>query len=644
MRSRRHSYTLFATWLLLFAGLAGASVRVEQQRQDYLAALDALKAGRIENYRARLDKLDGYPLRGYAEYEFLKDRTATTPAAELRRFIADNKDAPIGEALRRRWLHRLADSGDWAAFVREYEDAEDDHELRCFRLARSWHEAPTAPAVHAQLQQLWLTGNKLPAVCEELFTPWRQAGQLSRDLVWARIKLSMEKRNLSFSEHLARHLPEDERVWVRRWISMHKDPVRELEGIKYPVDSELARTVVRYGLMRLAYNDAEIAMQRWQQLKAKHPFTEADNYYVVRTVGIIGAQAHLPVAAEWLAGIMPEEQDETLRQWRVRAAIRAGQWALANSFLRTLNEKEQREAQWRYWQARVWDTLGFKTKAREVFAPLARERGYYGFLAADRLAQPYSMQHVGVEVSPKEVSAMLARPGIQMAQELFGLGDVVAARRQWAHTTRRMSNRELEVAAVIAAQWGWHDRAILTMSRTENLDDLELRFPLMYRPIVEASAKANAIDAGWVYGVMRQESAFMSDARSSAGALGLMQLMPATGRLVGRALKPPVKTDEAILKIENNLQLGARYLRTVLNRYGGHQVLATAAYNAGPNRARDWLPAHTMEADVWVDTIPYTETRNYVKNVMAFTTVYDYRLGQPARRLQLRMPAVEPRG
>lgn len=630
--------------LLLFCATAGASVRFEQQRQDYLAALEALKAGEVGRYRARLAKLDGYPLRGYAEYAFLKDRIATTPAAELRAFIVANKDAPIGEALRRRWLRRLADNGDWAAFVREYEDAEDDHELRCFRLARRWEEAPTAPAVHAQLQQLWLNGNKLPAACEELFGPWRKAGRLSRELVWARIKLAMEKRNLSFSEHLARYLPEDERVWVRRWVSMHKDPVRELQRIDYPVESELARTVVRYGLMRLAYNDAEIAMQRWLQLKAKYPFTDADNYYVVRTVGIAGAQAHLPIAAEWLAGIVPEEQDELLRQWRVRAAIRAEQWALANSFLRTLTESEQREAQWRYWQARAWEMLGFKTKARELFAPLARERGYYGFLAADRLQQPYTMQHVGTAVAPAEVEAMLARPGVQMAQELFGLGDMVAARRQWAHTTRRMSDRELKVAAAIAAQWGWHDRAILTMSRTENLDDLDLRFPLLYRPIVEASAKANAIDAGWVYGVMRQESAFTSDARSPTGALGLMQIMPATGRLAGRALKLPIKSNDAILKIENNLQLGARYLRTVLDQYGGHQVLATAAYNAGPNRAREWLPADAMEADVWIDTIPYTETRNYVKNVMAFTTVYDYRLGEPTRRLQSRMPAVAPRG
>lgn len=640
----RPPHLILCVVLALLSGATSASIRFEQQRQDYLAALQALKSGQISAYQARLTKLGDYPLRGYAEYEFIKDRIGATPVAQLQRFLDDNKDAPIGDALRRKWLQQLAERGDWAAFVREYEDAEDDYELRCYRLARSWVDAPTAAAVQTQLQQLWLTGNKLPAVCEELFTPWRKAGHLTRDLVWARIKLAMERRNLSLSEHLARYLPEKERVWVSRWIAIHKDPARELQRVNYPVDSEIARTVVRYGVVRLAYNDAEVAMREWQRLKTKYPFTEADNYYVVRTVGILGAQAHLPIAAEWLAGIVPEEHDETLRHWRVRAAIRAEQWALANSFLRNLSEKEQRDGQWRYWQARAWDTLGFDTKASEMFNALARERSYYGFLAADRAQQAYTMQHVGTAVTPEEVSAMLARPGIQMAQELFGLGDVVTARRQWAFTTRRMNNRELEVAAAIAAQWGWHDRAILTMSKTDALDDLELRFPLLYRPMVEASAQANGIDPGWVYGVMRQESAFVSDARSPAGALGLMQLMPATGRLAGRALKLPIKNNDAILNIENNLRLGARYLKTVLDQYDGHQVLATAAYNAGPNRARVWLPPTGMDADIWVDTIPFTETRNYVKNVMAFTTVYDYRLGQPTRRLRVRMPTIEPRG
>jgi len=288
---------------------------------------------------------------------------------------------------------------------------------------------------------------------------------------------------------------------------------------------------------------------------------------------------------------------------------------------------------------------GEEKQANTLYRVLAKERSYYGFMAADRIGQPYAMQHVSIQASPEEVSATLAHPGIQMAKELFTLGDTIAARRQWAWITRRMNNRDLAVAAVLARHWGWHDRAILTVSKSEHLDDLELRFPVLYRDMVEANATRNNIDPDWVYGVMRQESAFVSDARSEAGALGLMQLMPRTGQMTGRRINLRLPNNTAILNVENNLKLGTSYLRTVLDVNNGHQVLATASYNAGPNRVREWLPNEkALDADAWVDTVPYNETRNYVKNVMAFTAVYAYRLETTLRRLQERMPSVLPGG
>jgi soluble lytic murein transglycosylase len=291
------------------------------------------------------------------------------------------------------------------------------------------------------------------------------------------------------------------------------------------------------------------------------------------------------------------------------------------------------------------ERTGEEGRARVLYRVLSKERSYYGFMAADRIGELYAMQHVGVDASPEEVSAMLERPGIQMAKELFTLGDILAARRQWNWATRHLNNRDLAVAAVLARQWGWHDRAILTVNKSEHLDDLELRFPVLYRDIVEANAQRNNIEPDWVYGVLRQESAFVADARSHAGALGLMQLMPRTGRMTGRRINLRVPNNTAILNVENNLKLGASYLRTVLDVNHGHQVLATASYNAGPNRVREWLPeSKPLDADVWVDTVPFNETRNYVKNVMAFTTVYAYRLETALRTLKERMPSVFPEG
>jgi len=327
----------------------------------------------------------------------------------------------------------------------------------------------------------------------------------------------------------------------------------------------------------------------------------------------------------------------------VRAAIRSGEWQTGLRFLAMLPETEQQENEWRYWKARMLERTGSTWKAHALYRDLAAERSYYGFLASDRIDRPYSMQHVSLKASDTELALLLNRPGIGMARELFLLGDTPAARRQWAWVTRRLDQRELAVAALLAREWGWHDRAILTVSKSDHLDDIEMRFPVLYRDLVESNAELNRIDPDWVYGVLRQESAFVTDARSPAGALGLMQLMPRTGRLTGRRINLRVPDNNAILKPENNVRLGTSYLRTVLDVNHGHQVLATASYNAGPNRVREWLPEEVpLDADVWVDSVPYNETRNYVKNVMAFTAVYSYRLEKTLRRLSERMPRVFP--
>jgi soluble lytic murein transglycosylase len=637
-------------FLLLFSLVCSFSVApawasdMSDQRRDYLAAQQALKARDTGQFARLSQRSRDYILHPYLEYEYLKDRLAVTPPETVQRFLQENPEAAVSDLLRRKWLHHLADRGQWDRFFQVYQNVDDDIELRCHRLGRQLKTSYELSSVLAEIEQLWLTGNRLPATCEPVFGAWHKAGHLTDELVWARIKLAMERRNVSLARALKAYLPTTDRVWVDRWAAMHQDPLRALRARSYPLDTAYAQAIAVHGVIRLGYKDPTVAMEEWQRLKAQPDvaFSQADEDQVLRTLGILAAQGHLPVALDWLTAVSPENTDENLRHWRLRTAIRAAEWPTAQRLWSTLTAAEQRDGQWRYWRARIWEKLGDAKAANQLYAELAKERSYYGFLAADRLGQAYAMQHTSVAVSADEQAALLSRPGIRMAQELYALGDSAAARRQWNWTTKRMGNRELQVAAVIAAQWGWHDRAILTVNKTDHLDDLELRFPLLYRHIVETNAQENRIDPGWVYGVMRQESAFITDARSPVGALGLMQLMPSTGRLAGRRLKLPIRDNNTIIKVENNVRLGAHYLRTVLDVHGGHQVLATAAYNAGPNRVRDWMPEGALDADVWVESIPYTETRNYVKNVMGFTTVYDYRLGNLRSRLENRMAAVAP--
>jgi len=617
----------------------------EKQRQQYTQALASLRAGDLARFQRLRDGLNGYVLQPYLDYEFLKDRIATTPASTLHDFLERNPAAAVSDLLRKKWLTLLTQRGDWSTFIGEFRDIEPDDALNCQRLMHLIKVSQEQSGLMNEAGRLWLTGSRLPAACEPVFEAWRKAGHMTADMVWARIQIAMEKRNLTLAQGLGRYLEPSERVWVQRWLAMHRQPQLELLRFRYPVETPMARAIIRHGVVRLAYSDPDEAMRLWETFKERHEFFGEDEKYVLRWVGILAAQAHHPRAVEWLSAASADASDETLRQWRVRAAIRNGEWQTGLRFLALLPEPEQKEGEWRYWKARMLERTGETSQAKSLYRELAKERSYYGFMAADRIDQPYAMQHVSVQASPDEKDDMIARPGIQMAKELFTLGDTLAARRQWAWATRKMNNRDLAVAAVLARKWGWHDRAILTVNQSEHLDDLELRFPVLYRDMVEASAQRNNIDPDWVYGVLRQESAFVTDARSEAGALGLMQLMPQTGRMAGRRINLRVPNNSAILNVENNLKLGTSYLRTVLDVNHGHQVLATASYNAGPNRVREWLPeSRPLDADAWVDTVPYNETRNYVKNVMAFTTVYAYRLETAIRRLRERMPSVFPGG
>jgi soluble lytic murein transglycosylase len=642
MFARLLSRLVLCTGVAVIAVPVHAAVAEDAARRDFQAALAALRSGepgRLDKLRAGLD---GYVLRGYLDYESLKDRVEQAPAAEVRAFLAAHGHIAGADAVRKRWLRRLAARGEWDAFLHDYQDIEDDPELQCQRLNRLLRSSEQQTALMHEIEALWYNERRLPSACDAVFGAWRKAGHMTPEKIWERVRLAMEARQLGLATELAQYLDVRDRTWVHRWGAMHRNPADRLQDISFPVETPVARMIVRHGVVRLGFRDVDEALKRWEALKQRYQFFGEDDNYVLRYLGILAAQAQHPGAVPLLARVSAAPEDESLHVWRVRAAVRAGDWAAARRFVAALPEERRHKQEGRYWMARALGQTGGAEEARAMYQALAHERGYYAFLAADRIGVDYAMQHQPIVAAPIEVSAMLARPGVLAARELLELGMMVEARRQWQWITRHMNNRELAVAALVAREWGWHDRAILTLSKSDHLDDLEIRFPLLYRDSIEANAERHGIDPGWIYGVVRQESAFVPDARSPAGALGLMQLMPATGMLTGRRLNLPIRGTQAILEVENNIKLGVGYLKDVLTRNNDHQALATAAYNAGPNRVTSWMPSAALEADVWVESIPFNETRDYVKNVMAFTAVYDHRLGLKPVRLKERMPVVTP--
>ena len=303
--------------------------------------------------------------------------------------------------------------------------------------------------------------------------------------------------------------------------------------------------------------------------------------------------------------------------------------------------EEKLEGRWQYWRARALLKLGRAPEANTLLSQLAATRSYFGFLAADRLGLGYNLTQERLVIAPEEIQRLQAIPSLARARELLRLKRRHGARLEWAHGLRAMNDEEVAQAARLAEHWGWPGRAILTLGRTPYRSDLILRFPLAYRELITHQARHQRLDLPWVYAIVRQESAFQPDARSKSGALGLMQIMPRTGREIAGKLNKKLRNKHQLLDTDLNVRFGSSYLRTLLDTLGNHPILATAAYNAGPNAVKKWLPKDKeMPADRWIESVPYTQTREYLRRVFAYTAIYENRLQTGPTPLSGRLTAI----
>jgi soluble lytic murein transglycosylase len=335
------------------------------------------------------------------------------------------------------------------------------------------------------------------------------------------------------------------------------------------------------------------------------------------------------------------DDDIVIAQWKVRLAVRDLDWPGTLEAIADMSPEESKRINWQFWQARALDQTADEEQAAEIFGEIASQRDYYGFLAADRLGRSYQMNHASAEPDEAVIAELQARNDFLRAHELFKTGLYSRGRTEWARALKRLTDSERAQASIIAYRWGWHSRAISTASSTGLDNDLDLRFPTPWKKTFTRLSGSASINTTWVYGIARSESLFMPDVSSSAGAIGLMQLMPATGAETARKANIRYKGRHSLIQPEINITLGTRYLAEMMERFDNNQVMATAAYNAGPHRVQRWLPkGKALPADVWVDSVPFRETRRYVRRVMAAQTVFDWRMGSSDVRLSDRMTPV----
>ncbi|HET7370565.1 MAG TPA: transglycosylase SLT domain-containing protein [Gammaproteobacteria bacterium] len=642
----------FATLLLGLALLTlnAHAADLASQRNAFKKAYAAIEAGELSAAADQLEALTDYPLYPYLRYAVLDhaldEGFDTTPPQAIADFLAAYPDLPVDAALRYRWLRALAQNQDWAAFLKYY-GGENAAALVCANVSAGLLEPDNGPSgarrgeLVAHAKRLWLSSHDQPRECNPAFDWLAAEGLLTEDLVRARFEKALDAHQFNLADYLAGKLGAADQQRVERWQAMAADSAKALAA-SAAADTPETRAMLVYGMERLARDNAAAAKLRWQALATQYRFTTGDRAKVAREIALWEARQHLPDAYRDLAAL-PASGYDLVKQWRIRTALWRGWWHTALKDIYMLPDAQRRSDQWQYWRARALAETRHQDAARTIYQRLARGDGYYSYLAADRIDAPYAITPRPSQPDPARMKALATQPQLVRAHELFAVKMLDFADAEWSDATGGMAVDDRCQAGLLAASWQWHAAAIRTLARGGCWDDLKLRYPVAYEDAVEARAAELGLDPAWIYGMMRSESLFAANAVSYAGALGLMQLMPATGRMVANRLGISLDGDRTLLDPTLNITLGSAYLHHVGDRFGGNPCLATAAYNAGPGNVTDWLPvARTIPADVWVEAIPFGQTRNYVRRVMAHTVVFDWRLGGDVTRMTDRMGTIPP--
>ncbi len=627
-------------WSVSFSALAAEDLLLLEQRKQYVAAKKSLKAGHLTAFKKTAAGLKDYPLYPYLRYDYLRRRLWKVKTEEISVFLEQYGDLPMANDLRKAWLKLLAKRAHWQSYVENY-TPQKDKVLQCYQLLARMKTKNEAYLLE-DIRTTWLDGESLPPQCDPAFALLYKSALLTDDLVWQRIQLSMEEGQTALASYLSRRLSKEKQVWAVRWIAMHQNPSKGTYKPKYD-DKPIAREILLHGMHRLARQNINRALSRWTALKPSYNFSSSEIDSLERELTIRAARKKHKQAKQLLDNIAITEVDELILHLRLRTALADEDWPTLLKWTQGEPQEEDIRLRWHYWRARALEETGEMSAAREIFESLAKERDYYGFLAADKINAPYQLNYHPLPEDLEEWQKLSDMPAMTRARELYQLGSHYSARREWHHNLTLLTSYQKQIAASIAAHWGWHDRAIITLAKAKIYDDLVTRFPLPYNSTVEEFSKMRNLDIGWMYALIRAESAFIEDVRSPAGALGLMQVMPATGRLTAKRIGLRKYDTKHLLQSSKNVRIGSAYLKHMYDAFNNNAVLATAAYNAGPTNVKRWLPKkHCLQADVWIEQIPFTETRKYVRRILYFASVYDWRLKRDIVPIQERISLVQP--
>lgn len=542
------------------------------------------------------------------------------PPPEFFEFVKGT--TPLSNKLRDKWLYELARTKDWTNYNAYYQPTKDIN-LVCYAQIAKFNLDLQKEAINGSTP-IWLTGESQPPACNTLFDLLLKSDDFDQNLITQRIALALDKRNVQLARYLLKQYKDKESHLqdIQNITNIYQNPA----SINTLPPGQINGHLGLYALKRMVSINMDKALTLWNQVKNKNLLNESQKQAFLAHIALYKAMRNHDDAQAWFNKIKPQYYNDVLVDWQIRFALKNHNWDKVSTLIN--HSKNKNTPCWQYWLARSLEEQGKKTEADAIYETLAESRQYYGFLASIRLKKKPSFENEKPTTSLASLKPY--QPFIEQVKALYHAKESTQASRLLNDFISELPKEEASALVYwVDTELQWHGKSVY-LSNNETLNNqLLLRFPLAYKDTVKAYAKKYAIEPEFVYAIIRQESGFREDVTSSAGARGLMQIMPLTAIAVSKIGKIPYSNQRELFLSQKNINIGIAYLQQLTKRFSNHPVLVAAAYNAGPRQVVYWLKNHPpKEIDVWIETLPWQETRNYLKNVMAFYVVYQYRLNQ----------------
>jgi soluble lytic murein transglycosylase len=607
---------------VLLLGLSLSFPLFAQDGNDlaFLTARDAFRAGDRNKLERATAQLGNHELAPYVENYRLRMWMDQGDVTAMRSFFERYDKSYVAEKLRADWIRWLGKRSMWSEVDTEYPRLlAPEPDVTCYsqqaRLARDDR------SVLDEAEKQWLTMLEPPEPCRPVMDALVSGQRVSTDDVWTRARRQLEGNRPAWTKTTLNYLPDSQMPDARMLDTAINNSMSYL--VRQPGNwnaSRAGRELAVFAIQRLATSDPRVAADELEKLKSK--LQEPEKQWAWSQIALQAAKKHQPEAVGWYEQAGKIALSDEGYQWKVRAALRAKEWGIVHNTILAMPAALAAQPEWVYWLGRAHKAGGRTTEATALFEKIAGQASFYGNLADEELGHPIMPPPQARPATAEEQKAARDNPGIRRSLAFFRLDMRTEAVREWNWSVRGMDDRELLATADLARRNQIWDRAISTADRTKNEHDYSLRFLAPYGEQVRSAAQNQSLDDAWVYGLMRQESRFITSAKSNVGASGLMQLMPATAKWVAKKIGLRDFSHGRVTDTETNVLLGTSYMRLVMENLDNHPVLASAAYNAGPGRAKKWRAEQPLEGAIYAETIPFSETRDYVKKVMSNAVYY----------------------